>query len=42
VIDLIRGQKAQDALQSLRYMPKRAASTSKGVQRHRQRRAQSR
>jgi large subunit ribosomal protein L22 len=25
VIDLIRGQKAQDALQSLRYTPKRAA-----------------
>jgi large subunit ribosomal protein L22 len=25
VVDLIRGQKAQDALQSLRYTPKRAA-----------------
>jgi len=25
VIDLIRGQKAQDALQSLRFTPKRAA-----------------
>src|SRR6201998_2924937 len=31
VIDLIRGQKAQDALQSLRYTPKRAAKHSEKV-----------
>src|ERR1700690_2291892 len=34
VIDLIRGQKAQDALQSLRYTPKRAAKhIEKGLRR---------
>ena len=31
VIDLIRGQKAQDALQSLRYTPKRAAKHIENV-----------
>src|SRR5499433_3011889 len=31
VIDLIRGEKAQDALQSLRYTPKRAAKNIEKV-----------